>query len=171
MGFRSPLLLMSAVGLFTLGLLAPWGAPKAVADGDRLGCTTYCQNAGGYGGAGSAGPKPPPIVEVASGAVSPDADGYIPVKVTCLDSSTCQGAITLNITSESFPDHCGGGKYNWAGCSDLLVNAKSTRTIAVPLTPAALAYVRANSPVTVYADAHVTNTGSTVDGLLQVSAN
>lgn len=44
-----PVMLMSAVGLIAPGVLAPWGATKAVADpnGDRLGCaTTYCQNAG-----------------------------------------------------------------------------------------------------------------------------
>ena len=45
-------LLMSAVGLIALGLFAPGGATKAVADPseDRLGCGTFCQNAGGYGG-------------------------------------------------------------------------------------------------------------------------
>ncbi len=37
-------LLVALVALLTLALAAPWGAPKAVADGDRLGCATYCQN-------------------------------------------------------------------------------------------------------------------------------
>jgi hypothetical protein len=150
----SPVVLMSTVGLGAVGFLATCGANNAAADpsssGDRLGCSTYCQNAGGYGGAGSNTPYMP-VVKVASGAVRADADGYVPVTVTCVASSTCQGAI---ITGVSFDDVCGGGHYNWAGCSDLLVNANSTRTIAVPLTPAALAYVRANSPVTVGAQAH-----------------
>jgi hypothetical protein len=168
--------LVALAGLIILALVAPWGAPKAVADdGDRLGCSTFCQNAGGYGAAGSNTPYVP-IVKVASGAVRADADGYVPVTVTCLASSTCQGAIVLSISTEYFPDLCGGGKYNWAGCSDLLVNANSTRTIAVPLTPAALAYVRANSPVTVGAAAHcqaphVTDWREAVgDGQLEVSA-
>jgi hypothetical protein len=53
------------------------------------------------------------------------------------------------ISGFSSPDACGGGPYHWAGCSDLFVNANSTRTIGVPLTPGALAYVRAHSPVSV----------------------
>ena len=56
MSFRSSLLgvLMSAIGFVAAGILAPGGAYKALADpgGDRLGCNTFCQNAGGYGGAG-----------------------------------------------------------------------------------------------------------------------
>jgi hypothetical protein len=146
MGFRSPLVLMSTVGLFTLGFLAPWGAPKAVADGDRLGCATYCQTAGGYGGAGGQ-PPPPPFATVASGAIQADADGYIPVTVTCMASSTCKGIILLSIPGGPYPEPC-GGPYHWAGCSDLFVNANSTRTIAVPLTPGALAYLRDNKTVT-----------------------
>ena len=175
----SPVVLMSTVALGAVGLVATCGANNAAADpsgsGDRLGCSTYCQNAGGYGAAGSNTPYVP-IVKVASGAVRTDADGYVPVTVTCVASSTCQGAIVLAITSVSFDDKCGGGQYSWAGCSDLLVNANSTRTIAVPLTPAALAYVRANSPVTVRAGAHcqappVTDYRSAIgDGQLEVSA-
>jgi hypothetical protein len=175
----SPVVLMSTVGLGAVGFLATPGANNAAADpgssGDRLGCSTYCQNAGGYGAAGSNTPYVP-IVKVASGAVRADADGYVPVTVTCMASSTCQGAIVLDISGVSLDDVCGGGHYAWAGCSDLLVNANSTRTIAVPLTPQALAYVRANSPVTVGAAAHlqappVTDYRSAIgDGQLEVSA-
>jgi len=164
-GFRR--LLIALVGLFTLALAAPWGAPKAVADGDRLGCATYCQNAGGYGAAGGQ-PPPPPFATVASGAVQADADGYVPVTVTCVASSTCKGIILLEISGFS-PEAC-GGPYHWAGCSDLFVNANSTRTIAVPLTPGALAYVRANSPVTVSAAAGPGSGPPMNFGTLQVSA-
>jgi hypothetical protein len=165
-GFRR--LLVALVGLFTLALAAPWGAPKAVADGDRLGCATYCQNAGGYGAAGGQ-PPPPPFATVASGAVRADADGYVPVTVTCVASSTCKGIILLGISGFS-PEPC-GGPYHYAGCSDLFVNANSTRTIAVPLTPGALAYVRANSPVTVSASVGP-GSGPPIEpfGTLQVSA-
>jgi hypothetical protein len=182
MSYRSwvpPVMLMSTVGLVAVGFLATCGANNAAADpsssGDRLGCSTYCQNAGGYGAAGSNAPYVP-IVKVASGAVRADADGYVPVTVTCVASSTCQGAIVLEISGVNFDDVCGGGNYRWAGCSDLLVNANSTRTIAVPLTPAALAYVRAHSPVTVGATAHchappVTDHRNSIgDGQLEVSA-
>ena len=37
--------LVALVALLTLALVAPWGAPKGVADGDRLECGTYCQSA------------------------------------------------------------------------------------------------------------------------------
>ncbi len=145
-----PVMLISTVGLVAVGLSATRGANNAAADpssGDRLGCGYECQNAGGYGGAGGQ-PPPPPFARVASGAVQADADGYVPVTVTCMASSTCQGIIVLYVSGAPH-ELCGGGNYAHDGCSDLLVNANSTRTIGVPLTPAALAYVRANSPVTV----------------------
>ena len=65
-------MLISAVGLIILGSFAPWGAPKAVADGDRLGCGTYCQNAGGFGA--PADPRKPSVT-IASGNHHPD-DGH-----------------------------------------------------------------------------------------------
>jgi hypothetical protein len=166
-GFRR--VLVALAGLITLALAAPWGAPKAVADGggDRLGCATYCQNAGGYGAAGGQ-PPPPPFAMVASGAVRADSDGYVPVTVTCVASTTCQGILMLQINGFS-PEPC-GGPYHYAGCSDLLVNANSTRTIAVPLTPGALAYVRAHSPVTVGASAGPGSGPPINYGTLQVSA-
>ena len=130
MGFRSPLVLMSAVGLFTLVFWAPWGTPQAVADGDRLGCGTYCQNAGGYGAPG--GPKPPPAVTLVSGrTVTADADGYAPVTLRCNLQVQCMGALIM-----------GGGR------SDLLVNAGATRTIGVPLSPQVFASLKSNGPTT-----------------------
>jgi hypothetical protein len=167
-GFRRVVVL---VGLLTLALVAPWVAPKAVADdGDRLGCGTYCQSAGGWGATGNP-PPPPPFATVASGAVRASADGYVPVTVTCVASSTCQGVILLTVNGVPWPGSCGDGKgRNWSGCSDLLVNANSTRTIAVPLEPASLAYVRANSPVTVGVGVGPGSGPPTAHGTLQVSA-
>ncbi len=126
-----PVMLMSAVGLITLGFLAPWGATKAVADssGDRLGCGTYCQNAGGYGGAGGANSPPPAVTLVSTGTVTADADGYAPVTLTCHRPVPCRGVLLL-----------GGGR------SDLLVNGGATRTIAVPLAPSTIASLRSHGP-------------------------
>ena len=183
MSYRSslPVVLMSMVGLVAVGLLAKSGANKAAADsgsGDRLGCGTYCQDAGGYNGpAGDPWhdpwqPDADPAEKVASGTVRVDDDGYVPVTVTCASASlfTCQGRIVLSIDGlTNPPDVCGGGHQHWAGCSDLLVNSDSTRTIGVPLTPAALAYARAHSPVTV--DASVDDMfHRTSHGTLQVFA-
>lgn len=129
-------LLTLAVGLITLGLLAPWGATKAVADpsGDRLGCGTFCQNAGGYGGAG-----PPPsqyaVTVVSSGAVTAGSDGYVPVTLKCNLSVQCSGA--LIVIGPTF-----------SGRSDLLVDAGATRTIGVPLGASAIGYLRSNGPTT-----------------------
>jgi hypothetical protein len=128
-----PVMLMSAVGLLTLGFLVPWGAAKAVADpsGDRLGCGTYCQNAGGYGGAGGANRPPPAVTLVSTGTVIADADGYAPVTVTCHRPVQCRGVLLL-----------GGGR------SDLLVNGGATRTIGVPLPSQTIASLRSNGPTT-----------------------
>lgn len=145
MGFRSPLVLMSTVGLFTLGFLAPWGAPKAVADGDRLGCGTYCQNAGGYGAAGPV-PPPSPITIVSGGTVTPDADGYVPVTLTCNATVQCAGALLVDLDSPAAKAALGEEMTNRYGRSDLLVNAGATRTIGVPLPAPALTWLRSNSP-------------------------
>src|ERR1700758_2042285 len=103
MGFRSPLALMSTVGLCTLGFFAPWGTPKAVADGDRLGCSTYCQTAGGYGAAG-AGPKPPPAVTLITNSVTAGADGYVPLTMRCNRAVQCLGWVGIVFEND------GGGK-------------------------------------------------------------
>jgi len=123
--------LISVVGLITLGFLAPWSATKAVADpsGDRIGCASYCQNAGGYGAAGGGNLPPPAVTLVSTGTVTADADGYAPVTVTCHRPVQCRGVLLL-----------GGGR------SDLLVNAGATRTIAVPLAPQTIASLRSNGP-------------------------
>jgi len=143
MGFRSPLVLMSTVGLVTLGFLAPWGAPKAVADGDRVGCGTYCQSAGQYGAAGQ--PPPSPVTILSSGTVTADADGYVPVTLKCNAAVQCVGALLLEyLHGWSNPDPQG---MSWVcGRSDLVVNAGATRTIGVPLAAGALAFLRSQGP-------------------------
>jgi hypothetical protein len=129
-----PMMLMSGVALITLGFLAPWVAPKAVADGDRLGCGSFCQSAGGYGGAG-----PPPsqyaVTVVSSGTITADSDGYVPVTLKCNLSVRCSGALIVNGPT-------------FSGRSDLLVDAGATRTIGVPLGASAIAYLRSNGPAT-----------------------
>jgi hypothetical protein len=147
-GFRR--LLVALVGLFTLALMAPWGAPKAVADGDRLGCGTYCQNAGQYGAAGQ--PPPSPVTILSSGTVTADADGYVPVTLKCNATVQCHGALMLDLHGYSNPQD----SLPWVtGRSDLVVNGGVTRTIGVPVAAGALALVRSQgpTPLNVTADA------------------
>lgn len=118
----------------------------------RLGCGTACQSAGGYGGANPYGKTWVETTKVVGGAVSLDADGYVPVTVTCLVPATCKGVITLGIEGGPHSDLC--GNYQHDGCSDMVINANSTQTFGVPLLPDALAYARAHSPVTVGVTAH-----------------
>ena len=130
--------LVALGGLITLALVAPWGAPKAVADGDRLGCSTYCQTAGGYGAA--VGPQPPPAVTlVPTGTHIADADGYVPVTLTCHLSTQCRGVLILSTIGEG----AGAG-----GRSTLLVNAGATRTIDIPLGANGIALLRSHGPTT-----------------------
>lgn len=133
MRFRSPIVLMPAVGLFTLGFLAPWGAPKAAADGDRLGCGTYCQDAGGYGAAGNAPQRPQAVTLENTGTAIADADGYVPVTLKCHRAVQCLGYVQVGVG-------------NGGGSSDLVVNAGATRTIGVPMEPATIAYLRSHGP-------------------------
>lgn len=121
----------ASLGLITLALVAPWAVPKAVAEGDRLGCSSYCQSAGGYGAAG--GPKPPAAVTLASTSVTADADGYVPVPLTCHLSTTCRGVLILSPV---------GGR------STLVVNAGATRTIDIPVGVDGIAFLRSNGPTT-----------------------
>jgi hypothetical protein len=121
----------------------------------RLGCGTACQSAGGYGAANPLGKTYVDITKVVGGAVSLDADGYVPVTVTCLVPATCEGYITLGIEGGPQSDLC--GNYHHDGCSDMVINANSTQTFGVPLLPDALAYARAHSLVTVGVTAYTTS--------------
>ena len=146
-----PVMLMSVVGLAALGFLAPFGANKAVADpsGDRLGCGTYCQNAGGYGAPGTT--APPAATIVSSGTVTADSDGYVPVTLKCDLSVQCSGALLVCLESPAAiadPTVGGLGMAGECGRSDLRVDAGATRTIGVPLPAPALAFLRSHGPTT-----------------------
>lgn len=133
--------LVGLVGLIILALVAPWAAPKAVADGDRLGCGTSCQSAGQYGAPGSNGPQG--VTILSSGTVAPDPDGYVPVMFACHMPTQCVGSVVLELAGFSNPDD----RLSWVtGRSDLVVNAGATRTIGIPVTAAAIAYVRSQGP-------------------------
>lgn len=90
----------------------------------RLGCAEFCQQAGGIGD-GSTGMK---MLTIDVGdSVEALSDGAVPVAMTCRFTAPCEGAVLLNSDVTPFPPEKGGR-------SDLLVNAGSSRTIAVPLT-------------------------------------
>jgi hypothetical protein len=127
----------------------------------RLGCGTACQSAGGYGGANPENKTWVDTTKVVGGAVHLDADGYVPVTVTCLVPATCQGYITLGVKGGPQSDLC--GNYHHDGCSDMVINANSTQTFGVRLLPAALAYARAHSPVTVGVTAYASSPANCED--------
>jgi hypothetical protein len=128
---------------------SPAPAPTSAAPADsgelRLGCGTYCKTAGGYGAPGATGTEVIPV-EVVGGAVSVDADGYVPVTLTCTIPATCKGVVVIGIKGFTPTDSSKDSGY---GRSDLRVDANSTQTIGIPLSPDELAYARAHSPVTV----------------------
>jgi hypothetical protein len=96
---------------------------QSAEDPARLGCGEYCQQAGGYGGGSVGGP----MVSIdTTRRVEALPDGSVPITMTCLFPATCEGAVLL--TSDVTPIPAEGGR------SDLLVDADSSRTIAVPLT-------------------------------------
>lgn len=151
---------VALVGLIALALVAPWGVPKAVADGDRLGCGTACQSAGQYGAAGQ--PPPSPVTILSSGTVTADADGYVPVTLKCNAQVQCVGALLLeNLHGYSNPQD----SMNWVdGRSDLVVNTGATRTIGVPLSSSAIAYLRSNGPTALTVLADTNHTSGSVNG-------
>jgi hypothetical protein len=75
-----------------------------------------------------------------SETVIPDADGYIPVTLTCNLPVVCEGALLLDTSPL--------GDDSFSSRSDLLVDAGTTRTISVPLSAAALEYLKSHGPVT-----------------------
>jgi hypothetical protein len=101
------------------------------------------------------------VVKLGGGAVSIDADGYVPVTVTCLIPATCRGVITLQIEGYTMPEST--TRVEFPGRSDLVVNANSTQTIGVPLNAEGLAFARAHSPVIVDIGAHTQQTADCSD--------
>jgi hypothetical protein len=109
-------------------------ATNARADGEtRLGCGTYCQAAGPL--AGGIGPGREAVTIVASRMVTLDADGYLPVTMTCNLSVQCTGVLTGGIAGMSFTAR-----------SDLLINPRATATLGLPMPAQAVAYLKAHSP-------------------------
>src|SRR5687767_9208268 len=95
-------------------------------DPARLGCAQFCQQAGGIGD-GSTGMK---MLTIDVGdSVQALPDGAVPVTMTCLFTAPCEGAVLLNTDLTRYPPEEGGR-------SDVLVEAGSSRTIAVPFTEA-----------------------------------
>ena len=129
----SPVMLMSAIGLITLGFLAPWApqelSPTQAGTGsgvERIARTPAIRRAGQ--------PPPSPVTIVSTGTVTVDADGYAPVTLTC-NGQCMQGRFMLELSGWSNPQGM-----SWVtGRSDLLVNAGATRTIGVPLAAATIA--------------------------------
>jgi hypothetical protein len=153
----------AAVGLLTLGLVScggsggngcgvfchlagPVGHPAPVkqttpshpggeSNEVRLGCGTYCQDAAPLGG--NVGPGQTSVTILFSGTVTLDADGYLPVTVTCDLPVPCKGSLIA--TGYAF-----GGPS--VGRSDLQVNAGTTATLGVKLPEALVAYIRSHDP-------------------------
>jgi hypothetical protein len=124
---------------------APTSAAPAGSGELRLGCGTYCKSAGGYGAPGATGTEVIPV-KVVGGSVHVDADGYVPVTLTCAIPATCKGVVVVVINGFTPTDSSKDSGY---GRSDLKIDANSTQTIGVPLSPQTLAYARAHSPVSV----------------------
>ncbi len=100
--------------------------PQGEAGGDLLGCHSYCQQAGGYGG--GAPPGIPHMTEIITrGSVTLSA-GAVPIQVTCKFDRQCRGALLLLSAGTSVTQDLGR--------SDLIVDTGATRTIAIPLSPA-----------------------------------
>jgi hypothetical protein len=105
---------------------APAGTASEEVAPKRLGCGVYCQNAGGYGG----GEEGEILMRIETrGRVAP-VDGTVPVELRCLLSKPCKGAIIISSKPPEFVD---------VGRSDLVVEGGSTTTIAVPMSPEAIA--------------------------------
>ena len=115
--------------------------PAAANGAVNLGCSEYCQTAGGYGGDDTA---PRPMIRLAANApVRPLSDGTIPLTFTCLFTSTCLGTVFIDSASGpqfSNVDHGSDIKINGSG---------ATRTIAVPLPSAALTELQARGRLSV----------------------
>lgn len=154
--FAKRLITAAAVGLIAAGIVASCGGNNAASDptttstpspsGEvRPGCGTYCQSAGGI--QGTLGPGQDAVTIVSSGTVTPDADGYLPVTVTCNLPVQCKGSLLIQAVTEEPPYHYGR--------SDLLLDAGATATFGVLLSDPLIAYIRAHNPAHVFAIADV----------------
>ncbi len=113
--------------------------PPARARGVRLGCGTYCQAAGILNG--GLGDGQPAVTIVPSGTATADADGYVPVVLTCNLKVQCQGSLVLILHRPGFQD-----QGYVAGRSDVVANVGATTTLDVPLNAVALDWLRSHGP-------------------------
>ena len=105
-------------------------APAPSTASEQLGCGTYCENAGGGYGGGREGEI---LMRIETrGGVAP-VDDTVPVELTCLRREPCKGAIFISAEAPDFVE---------AGRSDLQVEGGSTATIAVPMSPDAIAALK-----------------------------
>ncbi len=111
--------------------------PARAGSGDRLGCRTYCQAAGILNG--GAGGDQPAVTIVSSGTVTADADGYVPVVLTCNLTVQCQGALVLSLNRPGFQE-----QGYIAGKSDVVLDAGATTTLGVPLDEVALSWLQSH---------------------------
>jgi hypothetical protein len=101
----------------------------------RLGCGTYCHNAGGYGGSDFDAPKLTEV-EMDHPVVLRD-DGTVPVRVSCQFDTNCAGAILLGRTDVVEDGRC-----------DLFVRARQSRLIAVPVPDSAVVALQEEGRIT-----------------------
>jgi hypothetical protein len=103
----------------------------------RLGCGTYCQAAGILTGGGGEGQ--PAVSIVSGGTVTADADGYVPVVLTCNLSVQCQGSLVLSLARPGFQE-----QGHIAGKSDIAVYAGATTALGVRFDEVALSWLRSH---------------------------
>ena len=107
---------------------------------ERLGCSVYCQNAGGYGGGGD--PLEPALKVTSSGTVAVLPDGTVPISVSCLVAVTCRGALILGLRDDA--GRVLRDRWVELARSDLLVEANQTAVLGVPLTSQQVSFVIAS---------------------------
>jgi hypothetical protein len=126
--------------------------PAGVAKEVRLGCGTYCRDAGILNGdAGEGQPavtivssdQPAPPYGDPSGTVTADADGYVPVVLKCNLAVQCRGSLVLAVLrgiDQGSPD----------SISDLVIDAGATTTLGVRLGPVALPWLQSHGSAGFY---------------------
>jgi serine/threonine-protein kinase len=135
----------------------PQAAPPSAAPqtrtltGDRLGCGTGCQSAGGYGAPGDAGVEA--VTILSNGTVPLDPDGYVPLTLTCNLPVSCTGEIRA---CAEVPDSAGSGM--GCGRSDEKVGPNTTRTIGIALPTPVLGVVQAQGSTSIHFTVHTGGT-------------
>lgn len=131
----------------TLGAPVQAAPPSTVqaraTTGDRLGCGTSCQSAGGYGAPGDEGVDA--VTILSSGPVPLDPDGYAPLTLRCNLPVPCSGEILA--CAKGVPESAGFGMA--CGRSDEEVGPGATRTLGIALPTPVLAVVAAQGSTSV----------------------